>query len=265
MTRAQRSLIRKDMGEVLKQKQTRLPLLIVPLMLGVFLPAFFTVLCLWIPPEEVSAGEMDALMRFMPQWVQSLNPRVLTYYMMMNVLIPMLLLMIPLMSGPVLAAGSFAGEKERKTPETLLYAPISTRQVFTAKVGAGLGLAMLVTWVSGLLAAAIYAVGMFLIMGTFSLPPVAWWIILLVVAPGVALVGLTVTVMVSAKAETANEATQKASLLVLPLVLLAVGQFTGLFFLTPVLLLGIGVVFLAAGLLLMRITAQNFTAEKVLK
>ena len=90
-------------------------------------------------------------------------------------------------------------------------------------------------------------------------------IILLVVAPGVALVGLTVTVMVSAKAETANEATQKASLLVLPLVLLAVGQFTGLFFLTPVLLLGIGVVFLAAGLLLMRITAQNFTAEKVLK
>ena len=74
-----------------------------------------------------------------------------------------------------------------------------------------------------------------------------------------------VTVMVSAKAETANEATQKASLLVLPLVLLAVGQFTGLFFLTPVLLLGIGVVFLAAGLLLMRVTAQNFTAEKVLK
>ena len=45
-----------------------------------------------------------------------------------------LFLIVPLMVSAVLAADAFAGEKERKTLETLLHLPISDRDLFFAKV-----------------------------------------------------------------------------------------------------------------------------------
>src|SRR4030095_16748390 len=43
-----------------------------------------------------------------------------------------LFLILPLMVSSVLAADSFAGEKERKTLEALLYTPTTDRELFTA-------------------------------------------------------------------------------------------------------------------------------------
>lgn len=40
------------------------------------------------------------------------------------------ILMIPVMASSVMAASSFVGEKEKHTLETLLYSPLSLKQLF---------------------------------------------------------------------------------------------------------------------------------------
>ena len=51
-------------------------------------------------------------------------------------LAPMFLI-IPLMVSSVIAADSFAGEKERKTMEALLYSPTTDQELFAAKLLSG--------------------------------------------------------------------------------------------------------------------------------
>ena len=45
----------------------------------------------------------------------------------------------------VIAASSFAGEKEKHTLETLLYSPLSLRQLFQSKILAGFSVGMMVS------------------------------------------------------------------------------------------------------------------------
>jgi ABC-2 type transport system permease protein len=69
-----------------------------------------------------------------------------------------------------------------------------------------------------------------------------WVALALWVAPAVAGLGLGVTVLVSARAQTFQEAYQLGSMLVLPIILLVIGQVTGVLYLSSalVLLLGLG-------------------------
>ncbi len=74
-------------------------------------------------------------------------------FALVYMLAPMFLIM-PLMVSSILAADSFAGEKERKTLEALLYTPTTDRELFTAKL---LG-AWLTAVIVALLSFVVYAV-----------------------------------------------------------------------------------------------------------
>ena len=50
--------------------------------------------------------------------------------LMFNSILPVFFLMIPIMTASIMAASSFVGEKERHTLETLLYCPMTLRQIF---------------------------------------------------------------------------------------------------------------------------------------
>ena len=61
---------------------------------------------------------------------------------------PLYFLIIPIMAATVMSATSFVGEKEKQTLETLLYCPLSLKQIFRAKVLASFLLSMLVSGIS---------------------------------------------------------------------------------------------------------------------
>ena len=63
---------------------------------------------------------------------------------------------------------------------------------------------------------------------------------MLLLAPAISLIAITLIVRVSAKSQSMEEAQQKAVFLILPLILLIVAQFTGLVLLDPLLLLILG-------------------------
>jgi NADH:ubiquinone oxidoreductase subunit K len=70
---------------------------------------------------------------------------------------------------------------------------------------------------------------------------------------------------VSAKSKSYIESVQTSGYIVLPLVLMFVGQFTGLFTLNAVIFLLVSVVVVLIDIPVWMIASRSFTAEKLLK
>ena len=106
---------------------------------------------------------------------------------------------------------------------------------------------------------------MYILTGNMLLPDICWPIILLLIAPAVSLVAIAVTVRGSAKAQTIEEAQQRAVFLIFPILALIIGQFTGVILVNSGLLLELGIILAVIDVLLMKGAARKFTYEKLLK
>ncbi len=140
----------------------------------------------------------------------------------------MLFLIAPLLGGVALAAHSVVGEKQGLTLEPLLTTPAATTELLLAKVLAAF-LPSLVIEVIGL-ALFLMLVGTFAAPGVFRAVLSPRSIVLLVaIGPLATLAALQATVAVSSRANDPRSAQQIAVLLVLPLVIILVGQIVGAF------------------------------------
>lgn len=179
-----------------------------------------------------------------------------------------LLDMLPAPNGEassVMAASSFVGEKEKHTLETLLYSPLSLGQLFQSKILVGFSVGMMVSWSSFAAMLLVMELEAFFLTGNLLLPAASWLAIMLLIAPAISLVAIAVTVRSSAKAQTIDEAQQRAVFLIFPILALVIGQFTGIILISAGLLWGVGIVLAALAILLVKRAAGNFTYEKLLK
>ena len=101
--------------------------------------------------------------------------------------------------------------------------------------------------------------------GQLLAPAPAWLLVLLLVAPAVALIAIPLMVRLSVKAKSAEDAQQGATFLLLPVILLLVGQFSGVLLVSPTLLLVLGLGCAGVAALLMRRAMGNFTYERFLQ
>ncbi len=165
----------------------------------------------------------------------------------------------------VIAADSFAGEKERRTLEALLYAPISDRELYIAK--------LLGPWLASiavsLFSYGIYVVIVNLVAGDMTGRPLAftplWLLILVWLGPAVGALAISVLVVVSARVRGFQEAYQLGGAIVLPVVILVVAQVAGVLVLDVALaaVLGLVVWAVAAGILLS--ASRGFRREALLR
>lgn len=243
-----RAMIRKDLKVVLRTKALLLPLILVPLIVQVIMPAGFAIMASFLPLEE-TAGEiedLESMFAAMPasitEQLEGLDARQLFLVLMLVYLFAPMYLIVPLMVSSVFAADSFAGEKERKTLEALLHSPLTDSELIIGK--------MLGAW----LPAVAVSVGSFIlytlvangagwpVMGRIFFPNLMWIILVFWVAPAAAAVGLSASVLVSSKVKTFQEAYQLSGLVVLPMIILMLGQISGALFLSPLVTAIIGVV-----------------------
>ena len=161
--------------------------------------------------------------------------------MLVYMLAPMYLI-LPLMVSSVIAADSFAGEKERKTLEALLYTPTTDGELLLAKMLAAWLPALAIAWAGFVLYGTVANLAAWPTMGRIFFPNLMWIVLALWVAPAVAGLGLGVTVLVSVRAQSFQEAYQLGAMVVLPIMLLVIGQATGVMYFSTwlVLLLGAG-------------------------
>ena len=97
------------------------------------------------------------------------------------------------------------------------------------------------------------------------MPDISWLIVMLLVAPAISLVAIAITVRGSAKAQTIEEAQQRAVFLIFPVIALVVGQFSGVMMINLCILLVLGIVLAVLAVMLMKGAEGKFTYEKLLK
>ena len=262
MNFGQFALIKKDMRSVTSNKQVFAVLLIVPIVLTIALPSIFVFVISFAPD---AASDFQKLLDMLPAPNGEYSQQQQIFSLILNQIMPSFFLIIPIMASSVMAASSFVGEKEKHTLETLLYSPLSLGQLFQSKILAGLSVGMMVSYSSFAAMLLVMELEFFFLTGDLLLPAASWLAIMLLIAPAISLVAIAVTVRSSAKAQTIEEAQQRAVFLIFPILALVIGQFTGIILISAELLWGVGIVLAVLAILLVKGAAGNFTYEKLLK
>ena len=258
----QLAVIKKDIRGVTLNKQVFAVLLVVPLALTIVLPSIFVLVTAFAPD---AASDFQKILDMLPADNGARSQQQRIFGLILNNIMPVFFLMIPIMASSVMAASSFVGEKEKHTLETLLYSPLSLKQMFQAKILAGFSVGMMVSYISFAAMMLVLELEVFLLTGEAILPSSSWLEIMLLIAPAISIIAIAVTVRSSAKAQTIEEAQQRAVFLVFPILALLIGQFTGILLISAGLLWGVGAVLAALDVLLMRGAAGSFTYEKLLR
>jgi len=261
--RALFAIMKKDFGEAMSNNASKFALILVPPIMVMFLPILMTVMAVLAPGE---LGNLGPALALLPRQFALTEMVRAGYYYVMNYLMPAFFLLVPIMAASVAAGSSFAGEKERRTLETLLYSPLTVHELFFAKVMGALALAMVVTACAFLGFLCVAIVGSALVFEGFVLNLGIWAVILLLIVPAMSLLGITVMVLASARAQTFQEAQQYGAILIVPVLLLFIApQVSGLFLFNAPQLALIGLVSAVGALALTRVASTRFTPEKLLK
>lgn len=261
MKTAMYAIIKKDFRSVTTNPRLFPALLIVPLILTIILPSIFVFSIHFVPNDP----DIMKLLELIPETAQSENPELTLYELILNYILPVFFLIIPIMTASIMAASAFIGEKERHTLETLLYCPLTLRQIFQAKVLASFLLSMLVSLISLAAMFLVIETELFILMRRLLFPSINWLIVMLLVSPAISLIAITLIVRGSAKAKSVEESQQTAVFLIIPLVLLVVGQFTGVLLMNVLLLLGLGLLCAVLAWILLLKSMKRFTYEKLLQ
>lgn len=262
-------VFKKDWREVSRNWQVILPIVVVPFMFSVLLP----VLIVLIPSLVAMPGSplegLETMIQNLPNHVQEelvgmTDQQVLVYIMSLYFFAPFFLI-IPLMASSVIASDSFAGEKERKTIEALLATPISDSELFLGKILVSFIPSMMVTVVSFSIYSTVVDLLSFAIFnGRLLLPNVVWIMLIFGLAPTVALAGIGLTVMISAKVKGFREAQQISAILLVPILILVFGQVSGAIIFGPIVVGVLIGAFAIIDLLTFYIGVRMFKREEIL-
>ncbi len=142
-------------------------------------------------------------------------------------LFTLMFMIIPVALPVTIAAYSVVGEKTNRSLEPLLATPITTAELIVAKILAAAIPALAATWLSFTI---------YVIVLSFSVEPLVfqtildpmWWLAIFVLGPLFTLLATSVAIMISSRVTEPRVAEQISALVILPVVLLMVGQSVNL-------------------------------------
>lgn len=269
------AIMKKDIRQVLSSRQTMIPMIIVPLVFAVFIP-----LSILFP----SLGSMNAMTSVASNtdisvYLNALagNSQILAEvkalpnadlqmaYLFVNYLFMPMFVLIPVMTSGIIAASSVVGEKEKKTMETLLYAPVPMGRMFWAKVMAAFLPGIILTGIAVAIYGCIVNFSLYPALGRYIFPTSNWIVFLLLLTPAFSLLATILMVFVSAKAKTMQSAQQWSVIIVLPVIGIMMAQATGALFLSPFAFALIGAAVIALDVVLVFQGLGRFTRQKLIQ
>jgi len=242
--RAVRTLATRDLTALSRSRGVLAPLALVPMVLLVLLPGIAGMAPSTVGIPEPLMYEVVRLSLNMPEAMQASFAGMTTEQLwvtlvLLNFMVPFYLV-VPLTVASVIAADSFAGERERSTLESLVYTPTSDQELFLAKLAGAWLPAVGVGLVSFVMYGVTVNVTAWPVMQRVFFPTPEWVALALFVGPGAAALGLSMGVIISARVRTVQEASQLGSIVVIPIVMLVVGQLSGQLHLTLSRVIGMG-------------------------
>jgi len=233
-------------------------MMIVPVIFVIIMPLVFTLLIprINVAPQDVLNSDTDIqfFIERMPEtlskYIDLTKPMESMIVIMLGFMLAPMFLIMPLMFATTIAAESFAGERERKTIESLLYTPATDADLLVGKVTAAAVPAILVTWIGFALYTLILNLAPYRFFQRIWFPLPTWWPLIFWITPALVLMGIALTVIISARVQSFLGAYQTSASVVLIVVLLFAGQMSGVLYLSVDVEMILGVVFWIIALVL---------------
>jgi ABC-2 type transport system permease protein len=250
------AIIEKEIADARKNKMivismAVMPILLVALVLGT---AFFMLRS----GTGLDQGELSMI----PSQLRSMDPTQ-AFLIMMNDQYMFYFLLIPMMMPVYIAAYSIIGEKETKSLEPLLAAPISTWELLVGKSLAAALPAIILTWLSFI----ILIIGSYFVMpGPVFLAMVrpVWLTAMALLSPLLALLSVLSGVIVSSRMNDPRAAQQVMGIFVVPIVALSLVVLAGKVFLSVPMVILAAIATLAVDSVVLYFAVSLFQRETIL-
>ena len=259
------AVVARDLRIVRGSKPVVIPMLIVPVLLLVVLPAALV----WsarLGAGAIALDDIEGMLALLPAALADrvvADPTAGIIEVAVVYLLSPMLLIVPLMTASVVAADAIAGERERKSLEGLLLTPLSDRELFVAKLLGAWVPAVLIGVTGGVVYAVVADLSAAGVVEGLMFPNVVWAGLVLWVGPAFAAISLGLTVLVSARVKSVQEAFQIAGVIVVPVVVLVVSQAAGVLVLSPPLLLAGGAVAWLVAAVVIRLGARAVSRNRL--
>lgn len=220
------TVARVDLLRLFKSRDYWGPLLIVGFVFFVAIPAvaLMTVTRIEASPLLVQVGEvLDGLTTQLDERAQTLPAQGRTAFALAVFLLAPIAVVVPLTVSSAVGAQSIVGERERGTGEFLAHSPLTVGQIYVGKLIASLLPGYLATLVGFGLYSLVVNVMAGGAVGGWFFPTAGWWALVLWVLPPFLAIAVAIIVRLSAKVRSTAAAQQVASLVSLPVIILAYG------------------------------------------
>ena len=241
----------KDWMEIRGNKELFLPIILLPVMFSVIMP-FISGIGAIADPAEFGVSTI----------LEAIN-------MMVNLMLKPMFLMVPTMVSIIIASDSFAGEKERKTAETLLVLPITHKELYLGKL------------LTALIPAIVFEILSFVIMGVeinlIALPhllpgtpllifgDLSFWLVAFLLGTLFSIVSVQLGIMISARSKNYKSAQSISGIVIIPVVGLLFGSIINPFLLSDLgFILLLGVIFAAIVYIQIVIGSKLINREKLI-
>ena len=176
----------------------------------------------------------------------------------------LLFMILPVMIPITIAAYSIVGEKTTRSLEPILATPITSTELLLGKAFAAVIPAVVVSWIAYI----IYAISTIIMLPDMDVIPFfldpTWLVAIFVVGPLLTIFAVCAAIMVSSRVTDPRSAEQLAGLVVLPIILLLMGQSMGLILISKELVFLIGLIVAVLDAILVYLVVKTFHRETIL-
>lgn len=267
-----KAIVRKDIGAVRSSVQLWLPMIIVPLVFVIIYPLIILMSFKSGANNMANGNSTDFLLKIINSLpAGTIKTQILSFpdlpqqiaYLFVNYLFAPLFMLIPVMVASIISANSFAGEKEKKTLETLLFSPVGESDLLFAKVLASFIPAQIVTIFSAIAYGLLIDTFGYSFFGTMIFPSSNWLLAVFWISPAISLLAVFINVFISAKVKGYQEAQQLSIIVILPVIALFIAQLTGFFFLGNLASFLVGIVLFILDAVFLRLAPKTFNRQKM--
>ncbi|SCZ78898.1 ABC transporter permease subunit [Pseudobutyrivibrio xylanivorans] len=256
MSKSVLAIIIKDLKYILRSKQLIALMLLVPLVLTVIMPSIFVIA---ISNLQVNMDDFKAIIEKVvgKENVELAYQKQLIISYFLNNILPVFFMLIPTMMSTIISSNSFIGEREKHTLETLYYSPIKVRDIFIAKNVVSICLSMILNFAVFIVMTVIINIVLLAVGMPAFIPGLKWLIVILCTSLAITIISTGIVVSKSNKSDSVEEAQQSAVFIILPIIGLVVGQFTGFIMISKLILAIASLIFLIISVMVLKLLSNK--------
>jgi ABC-2 type transport system permease protein len=250
-------IFKKEIKEIIKNKNIWMPILIITIIFSISLPLGFILGSSHILEDEDTLNFIDKV------FGQVDDPlRVLIGFILKQLLI--FLLIMPAMVPSLIAPASIIMEKENNTLEPLLATPLKTSELLLGKSLTALIPTFAISTINFIILVIVVDISAYIKMGYTPLPTAEWVIVAFVLSPILSFIITMASVIVSSRSTDIRSAQGVGAVIILPIYLIIGLQLAGFFLLNITYLLIGCLVLLIVCPFVLRLAVKIFDRENIL-